>query len=104
MNDFDAELDGPTRVPDADRFDAGLLPRDHARNGATFARRPGEESGPTRMYRAVPVRVESAPTTLVVGPWFDAPASRAYRIEAVREVPSGGLATVRFRATDADAE
>lgn len=104
MTDFHAGLDSRPTESDTERHDRGLLASDRARRGATFARRPGEESGPTRLYRAVPVRVDGVSAALLVGPWHELSAAQSYRIEAVETAPAGELATVRFRATDGDAE
>ena len=104
MTDFHAGLDARPTESDTECHDRGLLASDRARRGATFARRPDEESEPTRLYRAVPVRVDGVSATLLVGPWCELSAARSYRIEVVEAVPAGELATVRFRATDRGAE
>ncbi|MFC4448010.1 hypothetical protein [Halorussus aquaticus] len=115
MNDFDrrhaarsaTDRDAPSECEAlADRDDtasdtlaSGLLPRDYASRGATFVRRPVRQHEETRMYRALAVRIEGEPTTLLVGPRAGVSPTQAYRIVAIRGVRSGRLVTVRFRPT-----
>ncbi|WP_135824326.1 hypothetical protein [Halorussus ruber] len=115
MNDFDrtpaarSVSDSDDTLSDSDVLTAGLLPRDHACRGATFVRRPDcEQTTPererTRMYQALAVRVGAEPTTLLVGPHAVVSPTRTYRVEAVRKVASGRLATIQFCPTSARLE
>ncbi|WP_137285153.1 hypothetical protein [Halorussus salinisoli] len=104
MNDFDDETHAESPVSDCEATICGLLPREYARRGATLVRRPNDDPGPTKMYRAVAVHVEESSTTLLVGPQCDLSPSRTYRVVEVRGVPSGRLKTVRFRPTNASTE
>ncbi|WP_276278957.1 hypothetical protein [Halorussus caseinilyticus] len=99
MNDFHDATDAASPVSDDETFVCGLLPSDHARRGARLVRRPSDDAGPTRMYRAVAVRVDGEPTTLLAGPQCDLPPSRSYRVVDVRGVPSDRFRTVGFRPT-----
>ena len=96
MNDFDDEPDAANLVSDRELLVCGLLPREHADRGTTFVRRPEDESEPTKMYRAVAVRVGDDSTTLLVGPKCDISPSQTYLVVDVRGVSSGRMKTVRF--------
>lgn len=103
MNDFD-------ETTDAERAEArecpacGLLPREHYRpNAALEVRESAGERPAVRLYRAVPVAVGGAETTLLVGPWCELEPNCAYRIEkSGPDATASGLVAVELDERDAE--